>query len=121
MTNYLASDKVRSAAERLRSDAIRLAREKDEQAFKNNAESSKRLGERLNDIEYWKGELEKTKNKMKGKIEDTESKRREVEKQLVRIGETAAYCPGEFVRTRETSRFETFVDQSMSRGKMICL
>ena len=82
MTNYLASDKIRSAAERLRSDAARLAREKDEQSFKNNAETSKRLGERINDIDYWKGELEKTKNKMKQKIDDVEAKRREVEKLL---------------------------------------
>ena len=82
MTNYLASDKIRAAAERLRSDAVRLAREKDEQSFKNNAESSKRLGERINDIEYWKGELEKTKDKMKRKIDDVESKRREVERLL---------------------------------------
>jgi tektin-3 len=82
MTNYLASDKVRAAAERLRSDAIRIAREKDEQAFKNNAESSKRLGERINDIEFWKNELEKTKNKIKRKIDDVEFKRREIEKLL---------------------------------------
>lgn len=81
-TNYVASDKIRSAAERLRSDAIRLAREKDEQTFKNNLESSKRLGERINDIEYWKNELEKTKDKVKRKIDDVEGKRREVERQL---------------------------------------
>jgi tektin-3 len=82
MTNYLASDKIRAAAERLRSDTIRLAREKDEQTFKNNVESSKRLGERINEIEYWKGELEKVKNKVKRKIEDVEFKRREIERQL---------------------------------------
>ncbi len=82
MTNYLASDKVRAAAERLRSDAVRLAREKDERTFKNNAESSKRLGERINDIEFWKNELEKTKNKVKRKIDDVEFKRREIERQL---------------------------------------
>jgi tektin-3 len=82
MTNYLASDKIRAAAERLRSDTIRLAREKDEQSFKNNAESSKRLGERINDIVYWKNELEKAKDKIKRKIDDVEFKRREVERQL---------------------------------------
>ncbi|CAF0721173.1 unnamed protein product [Adineta ricciae] len=85
MTNYTASDKIRSAAERLRSDAIRMAREKDHQTFQNNVESSKRLGERINDIEYWKGELEKAKNKLKHKIDDVETKRREVERLL---GET---------------------------------
>jgi hypothetical protein len=82
MTNYTASDKIRAAAERLRSDTIRLARAKDEQAFQNNPESSKRLGERINNIEYWKGELEKTKDKLKRKIDDVESKRREVERLL---------------------------------------
>jgi len=82
MTNYLASDKTRAAAERLRSNAIRLAREKDEQSFKNNSESSKRLGERINDIEFWKNELEKTKHKIKRKIDDVEFKQREVERQL---------------------------------------
>ena len=82
MTNYLASDKVRAAAERLRANAIRVAREKDEQTFKNNAESSKRLGERINVIEYWKGELEKAKDKVVRKIDDVESKRREIERQL---------------------------------------
>ena len=82
MTNYLASDKVRGAAERLRADSIRLAREKDEQSFRNNAESSKRLGERINDIEYWKNELDKTKNKLHRKIDEVEFKRREVERQL---------------------------------------
>ena len=82
MTNYLASDKIRAAAERMRSDAVRVAREKDERAFKNNAESSKRLGERINEIEYWKGELEKTKDKLKRKIDDVEFKRREIERLL---------------------------------------
>ena len=62
---------------------MRLAREKDEQAFRNNAESSKRLGERINDIEYWKNELEKAKDKLKRKIDDMEFKRREVERQLM--------------------------------------
>ncbi|CAF3923364.1 unnamed protein product, partial [Didymodactylos carnosus] len=34
-------------------------------------------------IEFWKNELEKTKDKMKRKIDDVEFKRREVEKQLL--------------------------------------
>jgi len=82
MTNYLASDKVRSAAERLRSDTIRLAREKEELAKKNQQESDKKLGERINDIEFWKQELEKEKDKMVKKINSAEAKKREVEKQL---------------------------------------
>lgn len=82
MSNYLASDKVRSAAERLRSDAVRMAREKEDVARKNQNESDKKLGERINDIEFWKQELEKEKDKMSKKINSVECKRREVEKQL---------------------------------------
>ncbi len=82
MSNYLTSDKVRSAAERLRADAVRFAREKEEEARRNQAESDKRLGERINDIEFWKQELEKEKDKMSKKINQVECKRREVEKQL---------------------------------------
>ncbi|CAF3862670.1 unnamed protein product [Rotaria sp. Silwood2] len=80
MTNYSASNQICAAAERLRSDAIRLAREKDEQAFKNNSESSRRLSESINDIEYWEKELEKIIDKMKRKVADVEFKRREAER-----------------------------------------
>jgi tektin-3 len=82
LTNFLASDKTRSAAERLRSNTVRLARDKEEQAYKNNAESSKRLAERVTEIEYWKDELEKTKEKMNRKLADIDSSRREIERQL---------------------------------------
>ncbi len=82
MSNYLTSDKVRSAAERLRVDAVRFAREKEEEARRNQSETDKKLGERINDIEFWKQELEKEKDKMSKKINQVECKRREVEKQL---------------------------------------
>jgi tektin-3 len=82
MTNYLASDKIRTAAERLRADAVRLAHEKDDLARKNNMESDKKLGERINDIEFWKNEIEKEKDRLTKKISQVEAKRRDVEKQL---------------------------------------
>ena len=82
MNNYLASDKVRGAAERLRSDTLRLAREKEDLAKRNQQESDKKLGERINDIDFWKQELEREKDKLSKKINQVESKRREVEKQL---------------------------------------
>ena len=82
MSNYLSSDKARSAAERLRADAARFAREKEDEARRNQSESDKKLGERINDIEFWKQELEKEKNKLSKQINSVECKRREVEKQL---------------------------------------
>ncbi|CAF2386666.1 unnamed protein product [Rotaria sp. Silwood2] len=82
LTNYLASDKICAASARLRSDAIGLAHEKDEQAFKNNFESSRHIAEIINDIEYWESELEKTKDNMKRKIDDVEFIQREVKRLL---------------------------------------
>lgn len=82
MNNYLASDKVRSAAERLRADTLRLAREKEDLARRNQQESDKKLGERINDIEFWKQELDREKDKLHKKIIQVDNKRRDVEKQL---------------------------------------
>ncbi|CAF1327861.1 unnamed protein product [Rotaria magnacalcarata] len=84
-TNYLTSDKILAESERLRSDAIRLAHTKDEQAIKNNFESSKCLAESIKNIEYWKNELEKTEDKMARKIDDVQFKRRELERVLSEI------------------------------------
>ena len=82
MTNYLTSDKVRSAAERLRSDTLRLARDKEELARKNQNESDKKLGERINDIDFWKQELEREKDRQSKNINRVEAKRRDLERQL---------------------------------------
>jgi len=40
------------------------------------------LGESMNNIDFWKNELEKEKDRMNKKINATESKRRDIEKQL---------------------------------------
>ena len=82
MNNYMASDKVRSAAERLRADTQRLAREREELAKKNQHESDKKLGERVNDIDFWKQELEREKDRQAKMINRVDVKRREVQKQL---------------------------------------
>lgn len=82
MNNYLASDKIRSAAERLRADTQRLAREREDLARRNQQESDKKLGERINDIDFWKQELEREKDKLTKKINQVDTRRREVQKQL---------------------------------------
>jgi len=55
--NYLASDKVRSGAERLRFDTVRLCRETDDKTKRSQSDVGKRLGERIGDITFWKTEL----------------------------------------------------------------
>jgi tektin-3 len=59
-----------------------LAREKEDLARRNQQESDKKLGERINDIEFWKQELDREKDKLHKKIIQVDNKRRDVEKQL---------------------------------------
>ena len=56
-TNYLSSDNVRSGAERLRFDTVRLCRETDDKTRRAQCDVGKRLGERLGDIQFWKTEI----------------------------------------------------------------
>uniref|UniRef100_A0A0B7AUN0 Tektin n=1 Tax=Arion vulgaris TaxID=1028688 RepID=A0A0B7AUN0_9EUPU len=56
-SNYLASDRVRNGAERLRLDTVRLCREADDKTKRTQGDVGKRLGERLGDINFWKSEL----------------------------------------------------------------
>lgn len=66
----------------MRADTKRIAREKEELAKRNQTESDKKLGERVNDIDFWKHELDREKDKLAKKINNVEMKRRGVEKQL---------------------------------------
>ncbi|NWI95597.1 TEKT3 protein, partial [Pitta sordida] len=57
MTNYKESETTRHNAERLRADLSRTIQDVCQQAKRIQGESTKNLGERVNDIEYWKSEL----------------------------------------------------------------
>ncbi|KAJ7420560.1 hypothetical protein BTVI_21037 [Pitangus sulphuratus] len=57
MTNYKESETTRHNAERLRADLNRTIKDVYLQAKRTQGESTKNLGERVNDIEYWKSEL----------------------------------------------------------------
>ncbi|NXW61731.1 TEKT3 protein, partial [Eurystomus gularis] len=57
LTNYKESETSRRNAERLRVDTSRLIQDKYQQTKKTQVESTKNLGERVNDIEFWKAEL----------------------------------------------------------------
>ncbi|NWH96027.1 TEKT3 protein, partial [Aegithalos caudatus] len=57
MTNYKESETTRHNAERLRADLNRAIKDVYQQAKRSQGESTQNLGERLNDLEYWKSEL----------------------------------------------------------------
>ncbi len=58
-SNYTASDRVRGGSELVRLDATRLVREADDKTKRAQTEAGKKLGERLQDIAFWKGEIDK--------------------------------------------------------------
>ncbi|KFV47513.1 Tektin-3 [Gavia stellata] len=57
LTNYKESETSRRNAERLRVDTSCLIQDKYQQTKKTQIQSTKNLGERVNDIEFWKSEL----------------------------------------------------------------
>ncbi|NXQ24446.1 TEKT3 protein, partial [Alaudala cheleensis] len=57
LTNYKESETTRHNAERLRADLSRAIKDVYQQGKRSQGESTQNLGERINDIEYWKSEL----------------------------------------------------------------
>uniref|UniRef100_A0A663LJQ6 Tektin n=1 Tax=Athene cunicularia TaxID=194338 RepID=A0A663LJQ6_ATHCN len=57
LTNYKESETSRHNAERLRVDTSCMIQDKYQQTKKTQLESTKNLGQRVNDIEFWKSEL----------------------------------------------------------------
>ena len=53
----MTSNNQRSTSERLRADTYRLVQEKEQLTNKNQAQSSKNIGDRVADIDFWKSEL----------------------------------------------------------------
>lgn len=55
--NYRQSEASRNSAERLRRDAMRLIQDKEQLTRRMQENTSKDIGERLNDIAFWRSEL----------------------------------------------------------------
>lgn len=100
MGNYLASDKVRSGAERLRLDTVRLCRETDDKTKRAQTDVGKRLGERLGDITFWKTELNHETDNMISEINSLTEARRILEKSLQET-ENPLHISGECLYNRE--------------------
>ncbi|KAM9837803.1 tektin-3 [Aulostomus maculatus] len=56
-SNYRESESSRKSAERLRRDTIRLIQDREQLTRRTQESTSKNLGERLNDIVFWRSEL----------------------------------------------------------------
>lgn len=57
ISNYRESEASRNSAERLRRDTIRLMQDRDQLTRRTQESTSKNIGERLNDVVFWRSEL----------------------------------------------------------------
>ncbi|KAK9530114.1 hypothetical protein VZT92_011643 [Zoarces viviparus] len=57
ISNYRESESSRNSAERLRRDTIRMMQDKEQLTRLTQEKTSKNIGERLNDIVFWRAEL----------------------------------------------------------------
>lgn len=55
--HFLTSNTFRSSSERLRADTYRLVQEKEQLTSRDQAHTSKNIGDRVSDIDFWKSEL----------------------------------------------------------------
>ncbi|KAM6471619.1 tektin-3 isoform 1-T2 [Liasis olivaceus] len=83
LTNYKESETSRHNAERLRVDTSRMIQDKDQQTRKSQTETTKNLGERVNDIVFWKTELNHEIDGMIGETNALTEMKKRLERALV--------------------------------------
>ncbi|KAF1593072.1 UNVERIFIED_CONTAM: Tektin-3, partial [Eudyptes pachyrhynchus] len=82
LTNYKESEASRHNAERLRVDTSRMIQDKYQQTKKTQLESTKNLGERVNDIEFWRSELCRELDEMMGETNALTDMKKRLERAL---------------------------------------
>ncbi|XP_071104394.1 tektin-3-like isoform X3 [Haliotis cracherodii] len=80
--NFNLSEKERSFAERLRADAWRAVKETDARTRNRQTDVTKRLGDRVVDIAYWKSELNKELDCVERETGSLQEYKRTLEKAL---------------------------------------
>ncbi|NWI13506.1 TEKT3 protein, partial [Crypturellus soui] len=82
LANCKESETSRHSAERLRVDTSWMIHDKDQQTRKTQAESTKNLGERINDIEFWKSEIRHELDEMIGETNALTDMKKRLERAL---------------------------------------
>lgn len=80
--NYRESESSRNSAERLRRDTIRLMQDREQVTRRTQENTSKNIGERLNDIVFWKSELSHEIDNMVTEIAALSEVKRRLERAL---------------------------------------
>ncbi|XP_004634994.2 tektin-3 [Octodon degus] len=83
LTNYQESKTSRHNSERLRVDTSRLIQDKHQQTRKTQADSTQNLGERVNDIAFWKSEITHELDEMIGETNALTDIKKRLERALL--------------------------------------
>ncbi|GCC27285.1 hypothetical protein chiPu_0005709 [Chiloscyllium punctatum] len=81
-TSYRESESYRHNAEKLRADTVRLIQNKENITKKTQFETNKNLGERVNDIMFWKSELAHETEQMIGETNSLIEVKKRLERAL---------------------------------------
>ncbi|CAH1787007.1 unnamed protein product [Owenia fusiformis] len=81
--HYNLSDRERAAAESIRADAWRTVKECDARTRNRQFSNTRKLGERTQDIAFWKQELHSEMDAMQNEIENLREHKRVLEKALM--------------------------------------
>uniref|UniRef100_A0A3P8SE74 Tektin n=1 Tax=Amphiprion percula TaxID=161767 RepID=A0A3P8SE74_AMPPE len=80
--NYRESESSRKSAERLRKDTLRLMQDREQLTRRTQENTSKNIGERLNDIIFWRSELSHETDNMVTEIAALNEVKRRLERAL---------------------------------------
>ena len=58
VSHYNSADNSRNNSERIRNEAVRLIRDRDEKTVLTQRDADRRIGERLHDVTFWRSELQ---------------------------------------------------------------
>jgi tektin-3 len=83
LTNYQESSTSRHNSERLRVDTSRLIQDKYQQIRKTQVDSTQNLGERVNDIGFWKSEITHELDELIGETNALSDLKRRLERALI--------------------------------------
>lgn len=83
LNNYLESNTSRHNSERLRVDTSRLIQDKYQEIKKVQADSTQNLGERVNDIGFWKSEIIHELDAMIGETNELTDVKKKLERALM--------------------------------------
>lgn len=82
---YSSAEKERASAERIRDETNRLVLETDQTTSKTQQDVDVKLGQRLTDVNYWKGELDRQHAESIGEIENLLTFKARLEQAIVDI------------------------------------